>query len=211
MIRLPKLKKIVTELQRVEPFETPRVLLEQHQTPPELAAQMLAVIFSYEDIQDKTVLDLGCGTGILGLGCAYLGASRVIGVDVDPAAIDLAWQNAKEFPEELSQKMSFIVGDVTTLAAGDDRLRDIDTVVMNPPFGTKQEVHIDYVFVEVALRFANKVYSLHKSTTRKYWERKVKWNVTVLEEDIPFCINETFKHHKDKDRHILVDLLCHSR
>ena len=213
MIRLPKIKRIVSVLQEVKSFESPLVSLEQHQTPPELAAELLALIYSYDDIQDKVVLDLGCGTGIFGLGCVYLGASRVIGVDVDPAAIDLARQNAEEL--ELSQKddqkISFIVGDVTRLTTGDDRLKGIDTVIMNPPFGTKKEIHIDYEFVHIALQFANKVYSLHKSSTRKFWEKKVNWNVTVLKKDIPFCISKTFKCHKEKEGYTHVDLLCHSK
>jgi ribosomal protein L11 methyltransferase len=40
------------------------------------------------------VLDYGCGSGILGLACAKLGASGVIGVDIDPVAVRVAQANA---------------------------------------------------------------------------------------------------------------------
>ncbi len=41
------------------------------------------------------VLDLGCGSGILGIAALGLGASRVIGVDIDPKAVDVAYENAE--------------------------------------------------------------------------------------------------------------------
>jgi ribosomal protein L11 methyltransferase len=41
-----------------------------------------------------TVLDYGCGSGILAIAAARLGAGRVVGVDIDPAAVDAARDNA---------------------------------------------------------------------------------------------------------------------
>ncbi|HCO62266.1 MAG TPA: 50S ribosomal protein L11 methyltransferase [Clostridiales bacterium] len=40
------------------------------------------------------VLDLGCGSGILAIAALGLGASRAIGVDIDPKAVDVAYENA---------------------------------------------------------------------------------------------------------------------
>ena len=40
------------------------------------------------------VLDLGCGSGILGIGALLLGAERCLGCDVDPKAPDVAAANA---------------------------------------------------------------------------------------------------------------------
>ncbi|MEW6427505.1 MAG: 50S ribosomal protein L11 methyltransferase [Thermodesulfobacteriota bacterium] len=42
-----------------------------------------------------TVLDLGCGSGILALVAARLGAGRILAVDVDPGAVDLARGNVR--------------------------------------------------------------------------------------------------------------------
>jgi ribosomal protein L11 methyltransferase len=42
------------------------------------------------------VLDYGCGSGVLGLACAKLGAQAVIGVDIDPIAVDVARRNAEQ-------------------------------------------------------------------------------------------------------------------
>jgi len=40
------------------------------------------------------VLDLGCGSGILAIAAVKLGASRVLAVDIDPAAVRAARENA---------------------------------------------------------------------------------------------------------------------
>lgn len=40
------------------------------------------------------VLDLGCGSGILAIAALALGASRAVGVDIDPKAADVAFENA---------------------------------------------------------------------------------------------------------------------
>ena len=40
------------------------------------------------------VLDLGCGSGILAVAALALGASRAVGVDIDPKAADVAFENA---------------------------------------------------------------------------------------------------------------------
>ncbi len=44
--------------------------------------------------EGDAVLDLGCGSGILSIAALDLGASRAIGVDIDPKAVDVAYENA---------------------------------------------------------------------------------------------------------------------
>ncbi|KUM54325.1 50S ribosomal protein L11 methyltransferase [Rheinheimera sp. EpRS3] len=43
----------------------------------------------------QTVVDFGCGSGILGIAALKLGAKRVIGVDIDPQAIEASTANAR--------------------------------------------------------------------------------------------------------------------
>lgn len=42
-----------------------------------------------------TVLDYGCGSGVLAIAAKKLGAARVVGVDIDPAAVRSARDNAR--------------------------------------------------------------------------------------------------------------------
>ena len=44
----------------------------------------------------ETVLDYGCGSGILAIAAAKLGAARVIGTDIDPVSVDVARLNAAD-------------------------------------------------------------------------------------------------------------------
>lgn len=46
------------------------------------------------DLAGKTVVDFGCGSGILGIAALKLGAARVIGIDIDPQAIQASHDNA---------------------------------------------------------------------------------------------------------------------
>ncbi len=46
-------------------------------------------------VQDQRVLDYGCGSGILAIGAAKYGASRIDAVDIDEAAVTSTVQNAE--------------------------------------------------------------------------------------------------------------------
>jgi ribosomal protein L11 methyltransferase len=47
------------------------------------------------DLKGKTVVDFGCGSGILSLAALKLGAKKVIGIDIDPQALQASLENAK--------------------------------------------------------------------------------------------------------------------
>jgi ribosomal protein L11 methyltransferase len=46
-------------------------------------------------IHGKTILDVGCGSGILSLVALVLGAARAVAIDVDPDAVDVTRENAE--------------------------------------------------------------------------------------------------------------------
>lgn len=46
------------------------------------------------DLSDKTVVDFGCGSGILAIAALKLGAKRVVGIDIDPQALQASHDNA---------------------------------------------------------------------------------------------------------------------
>ncbi|XP_020297929.1 methyltransferase-like protein 5 isoform X2 [Pseudomyrmex gracilis] len=85
-----------------------------------------------------------------------------------------------------------------------------DTVVMNPPFGTKNNTGIDVRFLEAAIKLtSNVVYSLHKSSTRDYILSKAaqfgaKGTVIAkLRYDLP----RAYKFHKKASVDIQVDFI----
>lgn len=47
------------------------------------------------DLTGKTVIDYGCGSGILAIAAALLGANKIIGVDTDPQALEATQANAQ--------------------------------------------------------------------------------------------------------------------
>lgn len=61
-----KLKELQGLLGNLKSFEKPKVNLEQYQTSAEIAAAMFHSMSFGNDIQDKMVVDLGCGCGTLG-------------------------------------------------------------------------------------------------------------------------------------------------
>ena len=143
-------------LSKVKPHPTPIPNLEQYTVSARLAAQMLYLAaFTYDDIVDKNVLDLGCGTGRLALGAAFLGAKEVVGVDIDKTAVGVALENS--VTTDLKDKVQWVTADIGVVSG------EFDTVLQNPPFGV-QKRGADRRFLEKALESGKSIYSLHKST-----------------------------------------------
>jgi putative methylase len=134
-----------------QPF--PKASLEQYTLSPSIAATMLYMAAYTDDaIIGKSVVDLGCGTGRLSLGAAYLGAENVVGIDVDRLAIKTAAENSQAVG--LARQVQLILGDINAING------KFDTVMQNPPFGV-QNREADRAFLMKALEIGNSVYSLH--------------------------------------------------
>lgn len=59
------------------------------------------------------VLDLGCGSGILAIAALCLGAQSAVGVDIDPKAVDVAYENAA-MNGIGRDRLAVLCGDVTS-------------------------------------------------------------------------------------------------
>ena len=59
------------------------------------------------------VLDLGCGSGILSVAALLLGAETALGVDIDPKAVDVAYENAA-LNGLGRDRCTFLAGDILT-------------------------------------------------------------------------------------------------
>ncbi|XP_058520592.1 rRNA N6-adenosine-methyltransferase METTL5 isoform X2 [Ochotona princeps] len=172
-----RLKELESRLQQVDGFERPKLLLEQYATRPHIAACMLYTIHNtYDDIANKVVADLGCGCGVLSIGAAMLGAGLCVGFDLDEDALEIFNRNVEEF--ELAN-VDMVQCDVCTLS---NRMpKSFDTVIMNPPFGTKKNKGKDMAFLKTALEMARTaVYSLHKSSTRESFDMIYRHHTTFI-------------------------------
>ncbi|CAL9101101.1 unnamed protein product [Musa textilis] len=199
-----KLKQLEGLLGTLQQFSHPKVELEQYPTGPHIASRLLYTAENtFGDISGKVVADFGCGCGTLGLASALLGAEQVIGIDIDPQSLEIASINAADMELDID----FIWCDVNKLRWRDDV---VDTVVMNPPFGTRKKGS-DMEFLAKALKVASEaVYSLHKTTTRDYIKRTAIRDCNARSADIlcelRFDVPQIYKFHKKKEVNIAVDL-----
>jgi putative methylase len=142
-------------LSQVEANPSPKASLEQYTIPTDVEATMLYIAaYVNDDIIGKSVLDLGCGTGRLALGAAFLGAKETIGVDLDKDAVKVALQNSEK--TGLRGKTQWVASDINAVNGR------FDTALENPPFGVQRR-GADIAFLEKALAMGRMVYSLHKS------------------------------------------------
>jgi putative methylase len=197
-----KLKHLEMTLQRIAGYSHPRTALEQYQTPAPLAARLLYHALMKGDIEGKTVCDLGCGTGVLAIGAALLGADCVRGVDSDPKAVGGAKANAAL----LDAHVEFIVADVRD-AALPGLLEPCDTVIMNPPFGS-QKVHADRPFIDLALSIAPVTYSIFNAGSTQFIETYTAGRAEIDERvGGVFPIKRTFSFHTHDVQEIEVEIL----
>lgn len=64
----------------------------------------------------ERILDVGTGSGILGIAACLLGAGSVHGVDIDPTAVKVATENAAL--NDVEDKFSISIGDLSQTASG---------------------------------------------------------------------------------------------
>lgn len=195
-----KKKELEIILQKVPKYERPNPYIEQYMTPANIAADIIYTACQYGDIQDKKVIDLGCGTGIFSFGAKIANAKEVIGIDIDEEAVKIA----KNYAEKNNKKIKFLTKDVKDL--------DIkcDTVIMNPPFGAqKSNRWADRQFIEKAFEISKVVYTLHLSKTIDFIEKMI----SSLNGEINYYkkysypIKHSFLFHNKKTQKVDITLL----
>ncbi len=93
----------------------------------ETTAMMIREILNIS-VDGKKVLDVGCGTGILGILCSMKGAADIIGLDNDQHAIESARENIQI---NHADSIRLLTGELS-----DIRERDFDLILAN--------VHLNY-------------------------------------------------------------------
>lgn len=196
---------LAQQLAVVAGFNNPRADLEQYRTPPDLAAHLVHRADLEGDVQGRTVVDLGCGTGMLTLAAALRAPRAVVGVDIDPDPLSTARQNEQKVGSTTS--VSWVRADAATVPVCPTVTET--TVVMNPPFGAQSgNEHADRSFLATAAEIASVSYSLHNAGSSDFVESFVADNggsVThafAAEFDIP----QQFDFHSNDSQSIDAEL-----
>ena len=161
---------------------------EQYATEGGLAAEWLT---KADGINGRKVADLGAGNGILGIGAALLGASKVWLVEADPVVAEVASQAAAEFEEieVISHRIE------NTLPSGVEP----QTIIMNPPWG-RQSKGADRALLEAAMRSSAEVIHLMHSAGASHIEgiaAENGWHCEVLME-AEFRLPARYGHHTSR-------------
>jgi putative methylase len=195
-------KDLEIELSKLKVFEEPSFELEQYATPAPIAADWIWNMAMKGEVAGKIILDAACGPGIIGLGLLLMGAKKIYFLDKDDKIIQTCIENYNKLKEEYEiGEAEFIIEDVTLFD------EEVDLIVQNPPFGTKEE-HADRIFLESAFNLTKVIYSMHKWSTQKFVEAISKDNnfkiTDVWRYDFP--IKAQFKHHKKPVKNVDVGL-----
>ena len=78
-----------------------------------------------QDLVGKTIIDYGCGSGILGIAALLLGAEKVIAVDIDPQALLASRDNAQRNNISDEKLVTYLPDDVPTELRADVMLANI--------------------------------------------------------------------------------------
>jgi len=188
------------QLAVVAGFENPRAALEQYPTPPALAAHVIHLADLQGDIADKTVVDLGAGTGMFALGAALRGPSRVIGLEVDGDPLRTAKANRKRVGT--TTEIHWLQADATRPPL---RLDEPSTVVMNPPFGAQNgQKGADRGFLQTAAAISDVSYSVHNTGSQEFIEAFAADNAGEVTHAFAadFELEGQFDHHEEAKKAI---------
>jgi len=195
-----KKKHLSMLLSQLSPSPKPKLKWEGYTLDPESAAEMIHVAsWINNDIKRKSVIDLGCGSGILAVGAALNGAKEVYGVDIDREAVKAAKKNA----EKIGVRTELIAGHIDCIRG------HFDTTLMNPPFGTWKR-GADILFLRKALEISDVVYSLHKkgSLTSEFLRQKIPEIGGKIDQvrEMEITIRRTYSFHRKRNYKVKVSL-----
>lgn len=98
------------------------------------STQMCLMMLSRGLWADATVFDVGTGSGILAIAAAKLGASRVVAVDVDPVAVEVARHNVAY--NRVADRVTVEEGDLLTGVEGQVHLITANLIA---------DIHLDFL------------------------------------------------------------------
>lgn len=189
-------KQLAVVLSRLKAFEKPSFKLEQYSTDSEIAAEIIWNAYHLGDIENKLIADLGCGTGILGIGCLFFNPKKVFFIDIDDRQLKTLDNNLKLMQ---LKKYELFLGDVKNFN------QKVDLVIQNPPFGVKKE-HADKFFLEKAFSISKVIYSFHKIESKDFIDKISEDNNFKITHyfEFDFPLKNTMDFHTKKIKKIKV-------
>ena len=163
-MKITRKKHLEMKLQSIPPHPNPKVGFEQYTTSSVIASDLIWNAFSLGDIENKSILDLGCGTGTFAIASALMGANSSVGIDIDSDSIEVASQMS----EKLNiGNLEFICSDICEF----NEELNVNTIFQNPPFGSQKNAESgqDLKFVKKAIDLKPDVlYSFHMASTEEF-------------------------------------------
>ena len=177
MLTIKKKKQLEMILETIPSHPKPKVFLEQYTTPSVIASDLLWNAFSMGDIDGRSVIDLGCGTGIFSIGSILLGADKALGIDIDVDSVEAAQNISKDMG---INGVNFKVLDVNKINSLSNVIESenlycnedfkVETLFQNPPFGSQEKGQsgADRKFIDLAMKSSEVIYSFHMLSTEKF-------------------------------------------
>lgn len=198
-------KQLEIELSKIiDDFKEPKIKFEQYMTPPEIAAFMIHYAWMKGEIENKKIIDIGAGTGMLGIGAAFLGGNVTM-IEIDKDAYEILKNNVAKTDHEI-RLINKNIFDF-------DFDEEYDTALINPPFGIKSE-NKDMDFIVEASKISKHIFSLHDGSESNINNIKSlfeKNNLEIMESlMMDFNLKSTYPWHEEKNK-ILKVMLLHSK
>jgi ribosomal protein L11 methyltransferase len=93
------------------------------------STRLALALMQQHDLRDRSVLDVGCGSGVLAIAAVVLGASRAVAIDIDASAVAVTLANARL--NDVCERVDAVVASPHDLEARSDLAAPIDLVVAN--------------------------------------------------------------------------------
>ena len=198
-------KQLEIELSKIiDDFKEPKIKFEQYMTPPEIAAFMIHYAWMKGEIENKKIIDIGAGTGMLGIGAAFLGGNVTM-IEIDKDAYEILKNNVAKTDHEI-RLINKNIFDF-------DFDEEYDTALINPPFGIKSK-NKDMDFIVKASKISKHIFSIHDGSESNINNIKSlfeKNNLEIMESlMMDFSLKSTYPWHEEKNK-ILKVMLLHSK
>lgn len=144
-----------------------------HETTRMVVSQLMSL-----DLKEKSVLDCGCGTGILSIAASKLGAANVVGYDIDEWSVDNTRHNAEL--NGVAENIEVLHGNSTVLN------------------------HVSGVFDVVLANINRNILIADMGNFCKVMKHGTTLIISgFYEEDIPLLLEEASKHDLNETRHVV--------